>query len=322
MNKLLYPLRYLQSKIRGIKKFIALRQSENYVFLKFAPPGHFYSPIPDLAEIKRDRKIIFDQSSQDLRGIRINKVGQLALGQDFASVYHELNFPDKKEKTHRFYFDNNYFSYGDAIALYGFLRVFKPQKIIEVGSGFSSAMILDVRDKFSLQDEMRLTFIEPFPQRLMSLLMENDQQTCQIIPRRVQDIPLDLFGDLDANDILFIDSSHTAKTNSDVLHMLFVVLPSLKPGVLIHFHDVLWPFEYPLSWLNEGRAWNEAYFVRAFLQDNEAYEIVFFNDYLATHHSSFLNKNLPLMLKKPTALTTPGNTSLWIRKMKPSHSEK
>ena len=117
------------------------------------------------------------------------------------------------------------------------------------------------------------------------------------------------------NDILFVDSSHVAKTQSDVVHLLFKILPSLNKGVIIHFHDILWPFEYPRLWLDDGRAWNEAYFLRAFLQFNSAFRILYFNSMMENRLSDFLRSTMPLAMKTPSSRLTPGNTSLWIRKV-------
>ena len=117
------------------------------------------------------------------------------------------------------------------------------------------------------------------------------------------------------NDILFVDASHVGKWHSDVLHILFEILPKLNKGVLVHFHDVMWPFEYPQSWLEEGRAFNEAYFLRAFLQYNSAFEVVFFNSFMVAKHAELLRMKMPRMLKSPSTPETIGNSSLWLRKI-------
>ena len=107
-------------------------------------------------------------------------------------------------------------------------------------------------------------------------------------------------------DILFIDSSHVAKIGSDVVYLMTEVLPQLRPGVLVHFHDVFWPFEYPEEWVQEGRAWNETYMLKAFLQFNERFRILLFCSYLALHHRAVLEQHLPLALKN-------SGGSLWLR---------
>ena len=128
-----------------------------------------------------------------------------------------------------------------------------------------------------------------------------------MIAADVQDVSPEHFQSLEANDVLFIDSSHVMKVGSDVVYLLSDVLPSLKRGVVVHFHDIFWPFEYPESWLLDGRAWNEAYGLKAFLQFNSSFEIVFFNSYLSVHHRNILERHLPLFLRNPGG-------SLWLRK--------
>ncbi len=307
------PLRSARRRQRESQRMASMLQSQNAIFLKFSPPGHFYSPIPDIEDIHSHSATIFDQSEKKIAGVELNEATQQRLARSFAGFYGELPFPDHKSDTGRYYFDNDYFSYGDGIALYSMMRLFNPARIVEVGSGYSSSAMLDVDDRF-FGGRIAFTFIDPYPERLLGLLTDDDRQRCAILRTSVLDVPLEVFHTLEENDILFIDSSHVAKTHSDLLHLLFRVLPALKPGVLIHFHDILWPFEYPAIWLDDGRAWNEAYFLRAFLQYNTAFEILYFNAFMEAHHAPFLREHLPAMLKVPSCKVTPGNTSLWLRK--------
>jgi len=275
-------------------------------FLGFAPPGHFYSPFPDIQFVDRHKATLFDRQINSIPGIENNVEDQLALLDKFSEYYDELPFKDEKSSDLRYYFRNDYFSYGDAIILYSMLRHRRPQRIIEVGSGFSSAVMLDTNDLF-FSKKMALTFVEPYPERLFSLLSDEDKKQHEIIVNVVQDVPLERFAALEANDILFIDSSHVAKVGSDVVHLLTNILPRLNNGVIVHFHDIFWPFEYPEDWIREGRAWNENYILKAFLQFNAKFKILFFNSYLAIHHGDVVEKKLPLLLKN-----TGG--SLWIEK--------
>ena len=138
--------------------------------------------------------------------------------------------------------------------MYALLRRYCPKRIIEVGSGFSSALMMDSNDRF-LDGSIRFTFIEPYPERLRSLLTEQDNGCMELLQTVVQNVPCEPFASLERNDILFIDSSHVAKIGSDVSnYLVFEILPRLKPGVVVHVHDVMWPFEYPKEWLMEGRA--------------------------------------------------------------------
>jgi predicted O-methyltransferase YrrM len=187
------------------------------------------------------------------------------------------------------------------------IRHARPRKIVEVGSGYSSCVILDTNEIF-LNNTVNCTFIEPYPKRLFSLVKEDDKSHFELIEKNLQDVDLKQFQQLSNNDILFIDSTHVSKTNSDVNYILFKILPSLQPGVLIHFHDILYPFEYPKAWLYEGRAWNEAYILRSFLQYNSSFKIEFFNTFLEHFHSALFLEKMPLCMKNTGA-------SIWLRKL-------
>lgn len=163
--------------------------------------------------------------------------------------------------------DNDMFSLPDAMLLHGMIREKRPKHIIEIGSGYSTFVMLDTMEYFTKED-CAVTCIEPYPDRLLSRLKSGDSEKIRICPQFVQSVPLETFQTLEAGDILFIDSSHVAKTGGDVLWELCYILPSLKPGVIIHIHDMFYPFVYPSGWLQEGRAYNEAFVVRALLMNS------------------------------------------------------
>jgi predicted O-methyltransferase YrrM len=280
-------------------------RSENR-FLRFAPPGHFYSPIPDVKYVQQHRSQLFDRQVRHVDGIAIHADAQRALIERFAQFYDAMPFTAEKSHGLRYHFDNEYFSYGDAISLYSMLRCFQPRRVVEVGSGYSSAVMLDTNDQF-LSQSVKFTFIDPNPERLQSLLGDRDQVNHEVIAADVQNVPLDRFKSLEANDVLLIDSSHVVKVGSDVVYLLSVVLPSLNPGVFVHVHDIFWPFEYPEEWILDGRAWNEAYALKAFLQFNSSFEILLFNSYLSIHHKDVLERHLPLFLRNPGG-------SIWLRR--------
>lgn len=312
--------RYLYRSTRAIRwVFTRLRRiwdlwhSENSRFVDYYQPGHYYSPIPDYPLLLADRETLFDRSISELPGIELNTQVQLDQILMFSRHYADFPFTETPENQRRYYLDNEFFSYGDAIALYALVRCWGPKRIVEVGSGFSSALMLDMNDLY-FAGQLELTFIEPYPQRLFSLLNEGDRHRCKVLTQPVQQASTEVFEQLRENDILFIDSSHVAKAGSDVVYLVSQILPSLSKGVLIHFHDILWPFQYPQAWFASGRAWNEAYLVRAFLQYNQSFEIIYFNSYLETHYTQLLRERLPLTLKTPSAPLTQGNTSLWLRK--------
>jgi Methyltransferase domain len=157
------------------------------------------------------------------------------------------------------------------------LRYLQPQKIVEIGSGYSSAVVLDTNELF-LDHRIDCTFIEPYPDRLRSLLRSGDR--IRLIESRVQGVDFGVLTALEPGDVLFIDSSHVSKAGSDVNHIIFNILPRIRSGVYIHFHDIFYPFEYPADWISIGIAWNELYLLRGFLQNNHDYEIQFFSSFL------------------------------------------
>lgn len=155
--------------------------------------------------------------------------------------------------------------------------------------------------------KLEIIHIEPYPKLLQSLLNENDVKNLNLYAMRLQDVPLSVFDELYENDILFVDSTHISKINSDVNKVFFEILPRLKSGVYIHFHDIFYPFTYPKDWLLDKNSWNEIYLLRAFLQYNNQFEIVFFNTCINHLYPYEFAQALPLSQKN-----TGG--SIWLRK--------
>lgn len=246
-------------------------------------PGAYYSPIPSEQDAARAAEVDPKQI-RNLPGINLRPKEMCDLWHKIAPSTEAMPFADEPGETaFRYYYGNNMHAWGDAAIYFGMLAHFRPNRIVEIGSGFSLALALDARDILGL--DTTFTFIEPDTKRLDVLLRDADRRSCQILQQQVQDVPVATFADLEPNDILFIDSSHVAKTGSDVLFEIFEILPVLKPGVIVQIHDCFWPFEYPDRWtVADNRAWNELYFVRAFLMYNRAFNIIFFNHYMHIHH--------------------------------------
>ena len=291
---------YGKRLLRGYSLLLADRDWPAYHL-----PGHYYSPAPNLREIEADRVRLFTPPSNGFLGIDLNEAVQLALRDSFLLYYAEVPFPDQFTEPWRYHFDNIWFGTSDAITLYCMMRHYRPSRVVEVGSGFSSAVFLDTSDCF-LGDRVLCTFIDPNPERLRTLLHPGDELRHIVLTQRAQDTDLTIFESLGAGDILFIDSSHVAKVGSDVNWLLFEVLPRLSQGVVVHFHDVFYPFEYPEEWVHRGIGWNEMYLLRAFLQFNTRFEIIYFNSFLEKAHSLWFEQHMPLCLAKP-------GQSLWLR---------
>jgi len=256
------------------------------------PPGHFYSPIPSLSDVSSQSDRIF-RKEDPLLGIDLNDSIQFEFLDKFSQFREQPPFYEISRRI-RYNIQNDTFSYDDGPILNYMLRTLQPAQVIEVGSGNSSACALDTNDLY-LDGKTHFTFIDPNCDNLNNILQSGDTDRVTIIERQVQVVDLALFEQLQPNDVLFIDSSHVMKIGSDLHTIIFEILPRLKPGVYIHFHDVRYPFQYYQPFLDQGYYWNEAYVLRAFLQYNVAFKIVFWLNYLLNVHNDQVRSLLPFL---------------------------
>ena len=288
-------VRYLQARIAGYERYLGFE------------PGHYYSPLVEPSEYYLQQQKIFAQPSFIPSEISFNAEAQAALLRQFEGYYAEMPFGETPEAGYRYSFDNVFFTYSDAITMYSMMRHLKPRRIVEIGSGFSSALILDTNEQF-FNGSIELTFIEPDPERLFKNLKQGER--VNIIQQKIQDVDAGVFQQLEAGDFLLIDTSHVSKSGSDVNHIYFNILPCLKKGVKIHIHDIFFPFEYPEKWVIEGRSWNEVFLLRAFLAFNNSFSILYFNDFAEKLNREFLEEHMPLMLKRNSTVCG----GLWMEK--------
>ena len=162
----------------------------------------------------------------------------------------------------------------DSSVYYELIRHLAPDRIIEIGGGYSTQL---AGKALAANEKGMLTCVEPYPEdRLVRANL-----SVELIQKRVEELDVDFFSRLEANDILFIDSSHTVKFGSDVCFEFLELLPRLKPGVWIHVHDIFFPHDYPVDWLlNRRLALNEQYLLEAFLSFNEAFSTQLANYWL------------------------------------------
>lgn len=259
------------------------------------PDGHFYSPYPDADELLRREAQVFDRTKEP-EGVDLRSQAQTELVRDVASMYRDLPFTEEGRPGLRYRFDNRWYSYSDAILLHLLLRYLQPRRLIEIGSGWSSAVTLDTIDCFS-NDPPKVTMIDPFPDRLYAVVGNSLPAYANLIEQPLQEAELSVFDSLGRGDILFVDSTHVSKAGSDVNWLFFRVLPRLKPGVVVHLHDIFYPFEYPKNWVLEGRAWTENYLLHAFLQYNREFEILLWGHYLHVVYAQLMADALPLTRK-------------------------
>ena len=188
------------------------------------------------------------------------------------------------------------------------LNQWKPKRVIEVGSGFSSLLTAHVNHNM-LNNSIDFTCIEPYPREFLKKKIPGLNN---VIVEKVQNLDKSIFTALEAGDILFIDSSHVAKTGSDVNSLFFEILPILKKGVRIHLHDIFLPFEYDKIWvLEENRSWNEQYLLRALLMYSDTFKVLFGCNYAQYKYPELVSK--AMALKKQQGF---GGVSIWIEKAK------
>lgn len=271
------------------------------------PPGHFYSPVVDVNDLHAI-EAVRNRTRQPLpEGIVIDPQQMTRRIERWAAHPVRFPFPRHRSPEYRYYFDNPFFGCHDGLALFSVLMEFKPRRVVEVGCGYSSRLLLDVNQRF-FDSRLDITLIDPALDDLEKTSERLDAGEARRLSQKVQDVPLEIFERLDQNDILFVDSSHVSKTGSDVNHYLFRIVPRLRPGVLIHVHDILYPFEYLEDWvLQAKRSWNEAYLIHAFLQFNPAFEIVYWANFASHRLRDTLAERLPLCLENEGG-------SLWLRR--------
>jgi len=227
-------------------------------------PIHYYEPLPDFQSITSEQL----NRRREFPSIDFRWEEQLRLLRELHAYRDEFVTAD---------FENDYFSGFDAAVYYSLIRYLKPKRVIEIGSGYSTRIAAR-----ALADDSTLTCIEPHPERLNGLAPK-----VELIQKRVEELDVEFFSCLEANDILFIDSSHTVKFGSDVCYEFLEVLPTLRPGVWVHVHDIFFPHDYPADWLLKRRlALNEQYLLEAFLSFNRAFEVALANHWLTLDHGN------------------------------------
>jgi predicted O-methyltransferase YrrM len=277
-------------------------------------PVHYYSPIPNT---RRLPDTLWERESE-LRGVDVDEAPQLALLRRFAERYRSEydSFPRAPTAGDDFFLDNGYFMTSDAEVLYCMVRDQRPRRVVEVGSGFSTLLT-----SLALQRNLRdghpgsLTCIEPYP--AFEWLRQGSRAPDRLIETHVQLVPPAIFEELEANDILFIDSTHVVAIGSDVVHEFLEVLPRLRPGVLVHVHDIFLPREVHRRWIKEDRwFWNEQYLLHAFLLFNREFEVLWTGHLMHVRHPDELRRAFRSYADQQDAGwgALPGPASFWMRR--------
>ena len=274
-------------------------------------PSHFYQPVPDTRTLP---KRLWEEHSK-LIGIDVNEKTQLDLLSRFTKRFKHEYEQLPREKTSvpfQYYICNNMFQSVDAEILYCMIRNFKPRRVIEIGSGNSTYLAAQTLVRNS-EDENgylpELTAIDPFPNKTVQ---SGFHGLSRLIAKRVEEVPLSKFQELEENDILIIDSSHVIRTGGDVEYEYLEVLPRLKKGVIVSFHDIFLPAEYPEEWVQKWRLfWTEQYLLQAFLAFNSSFEVLWMGSYMHLTHPKEIEAAFGSYNK---ATTWPG--SFWMRRIR------
>ncbi len=236
-------------------------------------PEHFYTPV--YAPQSLNERVWVGRFDAD---VTYDADAQIALLEKDYRVRPEhlafdLNADSDEAELKRYYWRNPEFSHGDAALYYSLLRYLRPRRVVEVGGGFSTLLSSHAAEK---NGNTEVTCIEPFPRPFLARGLPR----VRLDKRLAQDVEIDVFTELGAGDVLFIDSSHVVKTGSDVVHLFLRVLPLLRAGVWVHVHDVFLPFEFPRGWAEQRLYWNEQYLLAALLASSAKWEIRVANYFL------------------------------------------
>lgn len=271
-------------------------------------PVTFHSPIPDILDLKKRR--VWSKKTA-LCGINFNIKKQLVLLKQLGKKYNrECRWPlEAADDKTQFYVNNCSFSFGCAAALHTIVREFKPRRIIEIGSG-NSSLVIAAALKLS-QQKCQYDIIDPYPGEV---IRQKKIKYSRLFPKRVELTKLDFFENLKENDILFIDSSHSVKIGGDVNFLYLEVLPRLKPGILIHLHDIHLPYEYHQVYATSEvfrQFWTEQYLLQAFLINNQEFEILLAMNYLMKDRRNEFRRAFPSYDPQKHKFTS---SSFWLKR--------
>lgn len=268
-------------------KYFELWQSHGFHVL----PADSYQPIPDTRVLPLS---LWNRIS-DLPGVDMREEQQKQLLSDIAANFkHEYTAIPEGASTQefRYHLGNAAFEAVDAEMLFGLIRLLKPRGMYEIGSGFSTLLAADaLRRNHADGYSCRFIAIEPYPSAKLQTDLAPEVELWRV---PVQEVSLSEFESLGANDILFIDSSHVCKIGSDVEFLFMEVLPRIRPGVVVHVHDIFMPLEYPKQWvLDRHRFWNEQYLLQAFLSFNTTFEVLWAGQWMHIKYPELLTRAFP-----------------------------
>jgi predicted O-methyltransferase YrrM len=254
----------------------------------FPITNHYYEPLLEANQLLRPL-----DEPRNLPGIDMDAAGQLRLLTQFKFSEELRPFTARSQDELTYSFDNGYFDSGDAEFLYNLVRLRKPRRVIEVGSGRSTLLVTEAirRNREAQGDHgCRHICIEPYEAPWL------ERSGVTVRRARVESVEPSLFQQLEAGDVLFIDSSHVIRPQGDVLFAFLEILPSLRPGVIVHIHDIFTPRDYPREWVvDKMRFWNEQYLLEALLSENPKWKVIGALNFLCHEYYDQLKDACPFL---------------------------
>ena len=274
---------------------------------------HFYLPLPDYNDLTDE----FLESESELVGLSIDEAAMWGVAEDTLSPYNEefRRFPihSPGEGDNGFFLINHGYMAVDGNLYYGLVRHLKPRRIVETGCGSSSLLCSEALMRNREEGHAaKYTCIEPYPQ---PYLLENPRLSVStLLEEKIQHVDLSVFTELEANDILFIDTSHALRMGGDVQHIYCEILPRLKPGVYVHIHDISLPRQYPRVYHEQSQYyWNEQYLLQAYLTNNERLDVVWAGNWLRLKDKERFGEVFPEFATMRESFPSSEPSAFWFR---------
>jgi predicted O-methyltransferase YrrM len=253
-------------------------------------PNHYYWPVPDFRELEARRW----PAEEEPVGLDLGFARQLdfleTVVPQYASEWASDSSPFFSVGYNR---GNGFFENVDAEIAYCLVRHLKPQRIVEVGGGYSSRVMAAALDMNFKLDGVRgeLVTIDPFPDRFPQKALSD---RVHLITQTIQHIDLDVFLSLQSGDFLFLDSSHVVGIGSDVVREYLEIVPRIAAGVIIHAHDIFIPGDYPREAVLHNLAfWSEQYLLQALLTFSPNFEVLWGSSYMQSRANTALDTAFP-----------------------------
>ena len=291
LGRVLKRLVYCPSSIRRF-----LQQKHGVTITR----ADFYSEVPTIADLEQS---FAAPSLLNLNSIFPDNSVMTAELKRLTTVSGEFDPPIKSSRPGEYAWEGGPFSVSDAMAYYTMIRTRKPRTIVEIGSGWSTLIAHMACERNGLG---RIVCIEPYPSEFLQSM-----QGIELVRRRAQDVETGFFNNLlNDGDILFIDSTHTVKHDSDCLHIYLRVLPAIEANITVHVHDVYLPESLPLRYMRDSQLfWNEQYLLFAYLCSNPRTRPIYGSRYHWIHNRAMLTEFMHGRYQ-------PGGASFWFEQTK------